>query len=110
MEDIVAVRVSLDTGDLRYFLTWGRIHHPVDPERLEALILAKSPRFSLGGRPVAAHLCETLQEAATQPYFFEYFFAMCQKKIPFGPKYGQWADRTRKLMEDGKEMCFPGSP
>jgi hypothetical protein len=26
MEDIVAVEVTLDTTEKRYFLTWGRVH------------------------------------------------------------------------------------
>lgn len=29
MEDIVAVEVGLDTGESRFFLTWGRIQHRV---------------------------------------------------------------------------------
>ena len=110
MEDIVTVRVNLDTGDHRYFLTWGRIHHPVVPEPLEALVFAKSSGFSLSGHAISAHLCQTLQEAAKEPHFYECFFGMCQKKIPFGLEYGQWAARMRELMENGKEIYYLGRP
>src|SRR5689334_14731603 len=71
MEDIVAVEVTLDTAEKRYFLTWGRVHHRVDPAPLEALLLRVGRAFDLGGAPVSARLCATLQEAAGQPYFYE---------------------------------------
>jgi hypothetical protein len=47
-------------------------------------------------------------EAATQPYFYECFFDICQKKIPFGPKYREWAAEMRELMENGKEIYYLG--
>jgi hypothetical protein len=110
MEDIVAVEVTLDTAEKRYFLTWGRVHHRVDPAPLEALILRVCRRFSLGGDPVGTRLCATLQDAADQPYFFECFFDMCQKTIPFGPEYPDWAERTRRAMDEGKEIYYLGRP
>jgi hypothetical protein len=108
MEDIVAVEVKLDTNEKRYFLTWGRVHDRVDPSPLEALILRTCPNLSLNGNAVGARVCATLQEAADQPYFFECFFAMCQKKIPFGTKYAQWAEKTKRAMNAGKEIFYLG--
>lgn len=32
MEDIVAIAVELEDGTERFFLTWGRIQHPVAQE------------------------------------------------------------------------------
>lgn len=110
MEEIVAVDVQLESGDHRYFLTWGRVHHPTDPTALETLVLDQSRRFSLGGAPIKAGICLTLQEAATQPYFYECFFSMCQKRVPYGPRYRQWAEETRRAMNDGKELYFLGRP
>ncbi len=110
MQDVVAVAVKLENGETRYFLTWGRIHDSVDPKPLEEQVLAMSTRFALGARPIGARVCMTLQEAATQPYFYECFFTMSQKKIPVGPKYGDWAAATRGLMAEGKEIYFLGSP
>ena len=31
MEDIVVVRVDLEGGDHRFFLTWGRAQDTIDP-------------------------------------------------------------------------------
>jgi hypothetical protein len=110
MEDIVALEVTLDTAEKRYFLTWGRVHNAVDPSPLEALMQRVSPTFALGGRPVSSRLCASLQDAAGQPYFFECFFAMCQKKIPFGPGYADWAKKTQHAMNAGKEIYYLGRP
>lgn len=108
MEDIVAVRLNLDNGDARYFLTWGRLPEAVDPAPLERLVLNAATRFSLGGTPVSAQLCATLQEAASEPYFFENFFKMCQRRIPFGPEYKAWAAETLQRLEAGKELYYLG--
>jgi hypothetical protein len=75
-----------------------------------ALVLRVSSRFTLGGNPVSARVCTTLQEAATQPYFFEHFFALCQKTISFGTTYATWSERTKRAMEEGKEIYFLGRP
>lgn len=108
MEDVVAVRVNLGNGEVRYFLTWGRIPDAVDPAPLERLVLRTATTFSLGGKAVSAHLCATLQEAASEPYFFESFFKMCQRRIPFGPDYSAWAAETLQRLEVGKEVYYLG--
>ncbi len=74
MENIVAVEVELENGQRRYFLTWGRIQDAVDPALLEQLVLRQSPRFSLGGKPIRARLCLSLQEASRESCFYECFF------------------------------------
>jgi hypothetical protein len=84
MEDIVAVRVELQDGTHRFFLTWGRIQERVDPEPLEQLIFDHCEASDLGGTPIKASLCGTLQEAVSAPYFYECFFMMGQQTIPFG--------------------------
>jgi hypothetical protein len=84
MEDIVAVAVELEDGSERFFLTWGRIQDAVKPAPIEQLMLGVSTQFSLGGKPVNARLCPSLQEARDEPYFYESFFGMCQRTIPFG--------------------------
>ena len=108
MEDVVAVRVNLDNGEACYFLTWGRIPEAVDPAPLERLVFAAATRFSLGGKPVSAQVCATLQEAAAEPYFFENFFKLCQCRIPFGPDYKAWAAETLQRLEAGKELYYLG--
>ena len=69
MEDIVAVAVDLDAGERRFFLTWGRIQDPVDRGPLERLILEQSTGFALGGKPLRAKVCSSLQVAADEPFF-----------------------------------------
>jgi hypothetical protein len=107
MEDIVAVAVDLENGDVRYFLTWGRIQDPVDPHPLEQLILEQSARFAIGGKAVRARLCVSLQEAAKEAGFYECFFSKCQEKIPFGVKtYPKWRSEMDRRMRSGKEICY----
>lgn len=64
VDDIVAVEVVLVGGSKRYFLTFGRIQHNVDPAPLTALVLGIANTFPLGGEPVAANVCATIREAA----------------------------------------------
>jgi hypothetical protein len=110
MEDIVAVAITLEDGARRYFLTWGRIQDPVDPEPLEQIILERSTGFSLGGKPVRAELCVSLQEAAKEPYFYECYFSMCQAKRPNGKKYDKWQRKIDELMRRGKQIWYLGRP
>lgn len=110
MENIVAVEVALENGEKRYFLTWGRIQSTVDTTSLESLIFEHSVKFALGGVPVRARVCQSLQEASREPYFYECFFVMCQEKIPFGTGYRQWKDSMATAMEHGKELYFLGAP
>ncbi|HEX4204095.1 MAG TPA: hypothetical protein VHZ51_07825 [Ktedonobacteraceae bacterium] len=109
MEDIVAVRVELQDGTYRFFLTWGRIQERVDPEPLEQLIFDHCEAFDLGGTPIKASLCCTLQEAISAPYFYEYFFMMGQQTIPFGKNYNKWRKQMDKKMRDGKELYYLGN-
>jgi hypothetical protein len=63
MEDVVAVRVDLGTGESRYFMTWGRIQDVVDPEPLEALVMRHASGYDLGGEPARALVCFALSES-----------------------------------------------
>ncbi len=109
MEHLVAVAVHLDTGTVRYFITWGRIQDTVDPVPLEQLILAHRQRFGLDGRAVAARVCPTLQEAALQPLFHEALFSFSQQRIPFGWRYHAWRGRIDRRMRAGKEIYALGN-
>lgn len=110
MEDIVAVKVDLEDGTHRFFLTWGRIQDSIDPEPLEQLILDHCKAYDLGGTPVKACLCGTIQEAVSAPYFYEGFFFMGQQTIPFGKKYKKWKKQMDKKMQAGKELYYLGNP
>lgn len=107
MEDIVAVRVELADGRSCYYLTWGRIQHPVDTEPLETLMLRHAQGQLAKHRPVEAHVTR-LAEASEAPWFFECFFGMAQKPIPFGPDYQAWRRKTNRRMREGRDIWFLG--
>jgi len=108
MENIVAVEVLLDSHERRFFLTWGRVHDPVDPEPIERAVLGNAHRFDLGGTPVRARLCVTLQEASGEPYFFEYLWDMARMPAPRGPAWDEWAKETADNINHGAELYYLG--
>jgi len=108
LENIVAVELEVDTGEKRYFLTWGRIQEDVDPRPLEALILQHCHGYSLGGAPVRARLCDSLQEAAGAPYFYEALFYMTAYPIPDGPEYPIWLQKIGEEMARGNHLYYLG--
>ena len=106
MEDVVAVAVELDTGETRYFVTWGRVQHSVDPAPLEEIVLTRSSGFDLGGRPLRARLCLSLQEARDEPYFFEALVSFASKPTDAA----DWLTTTNERMRNGKELYYLGRP
>jgi hypothetical protein len=108
MEDIVAIALELESGSKLYLLTWGRIQDAVDPSPLEKLVFEQSVNRVFAEKLVRARLCRSLQEAAQEPFFYEYFFSMCQKKIPFGNEYHQWRKEMDEKMRNGKELYYLG--
>jgi len=103
MDHIVAVAVELESEAERFYLTWGRIADTVDPEPLEQLVLQHCIGYDLGGKPVKARVCFSLQEAALAPYFYEGFFSFCQENpIPFGDGYEAWRAEMDKRMQKGE--------
>jgi hypothetical protein len=110
MEAIVAVAVSLENRQRRYFLTWGRIQDVVDGAPLEAIVLKHASKFALGGTARSARVCLTLREAARQPYFYECFFEMAQRRIPSGKGFAAWKRAVDRRMRRGMELYFLGKP
>jgi len=108
VEDIVAIKVTLSSGQARYFLTWGRIPERIDPQPLLAIVGANLHRFDMGGTPTKIDLCPSLQDAAGAPYFFEALFAMCQRRIPRGAGYTAWRKATLDGLVEGKELHYLG--
>ena len=105
MDDIVAARVTLQGGKKSYVLTWGRIFDRIEENKLIEVIRDALVR---NGIPKKAHiqLCDSLQEASKQRYFYEAFFAMSQTKILFGRSYEKWRARMKQKMLKGKEIFF----
>ncbi|HOY08653.1 MAG TPA: hypothetical protein PLB05_01090 [Candidatus Omnitrophota bacterium] len=108
MDDIIAVAVILKNKKRQYFLTWGRIQDNIDSSEVEKLVLEYSKICELGSEPMKAQICRTLQEAKKAPYFYEYFFVMAQKTIPYGKTYEKWREKMNKKMKNGKEIYYLG--
>lgn len=108
MEDIVALEVALQSGVRRYFLTWGRLFDPVDPTSLIESARAHMSEQALGGEIKSIRVCDTLQVARDQPYFFEALFALSQTKIPRGDGYEDWRGHMRERLKNGHELYFLG--
>jgi hypothetical protein len=108
MEDIVALEVKLRNGARRYFMTWGRLFDPVDPGPLIDCARTHMSESSLGGEIVTVRVCDSLQEASREPYFFEALFAFGQKTIPRGEDYQGWRAQMRERVESGHELYFLG--
>ena len=108
MEDIVAIRVRLATGSDRFFLTYGRLFDAVDPSRTLEVVVRHLHAYDLGGRPVRVEMCHTLQDAKSQPYFFEALFQLSQQSIPLGAQYEAWRRKVSAEMERGKHLHYLG--
>ncbi len=110
MDRLVAIAVELAGGAQRFYITWGRIQHPVDPEPLEQLVLRYCVRDDLGGNPLTARICRTLQEAHHAPYFYEALFSFGQTLIPKGDQYEPWRTALYERMQRGEELYYLGNP
>jgi hypothetical protein len=113
VDDVIAVEVRLDTGERRYFITWGRIQHRVDGSRVADIVLRHSRSCSLGGDPVEARVCGTLKVAALSdeaPYFYECYLDFARKPIPSDDGYDRWKFERAVAMEAGREISYCGRP
>jgi hypothetical protein len=110
VDDVVAVEVRLEDQQRRYFMTWGRIQAVVDPGPLAELVLRHSQMFDLGGRPVSADVCLTLQAARDAPYFFEALIDFSRQAIPGNGEYEAWRAERAQAMAEGREISYLGRP
>jgi hypothetical protein len=112
MDYIVAVRVTLDTGQSRYVLTWGRMGTADPwPGDIERAVLKASERWSLGGTPVACTVCDSLQEASGERFFYECLMNMQSDMPRTGTKkFWAWADKMTAAAARGEELYFCGVP
>ncbi|QXC62251.1 hypothetical protein KSP35_05435 [Aquihabitans sp. G128] len=110
VDDVVAVEVTLEDGEHRFFLTFGRLHDSVDPEPLEALVLARCSRFALGGEAVTARVCWTLQAASSEPYFYECLSEITARRAVLAGSDEHWQERIRQEMDDGRHLFYLGKP
>jgi hypothetical protein len=109
VDDIVAVAIKLESGEHRYFLTWGRIFDRIDGSRLEELAMQAAGHVQLEGTAVSAHLCDSLQEAAGERYFYESFFEISQQPIR-RDDYEAWKAEKAKALAEGHGWYYLGVP
>ena len=110
MDHLVAIAVELEGGAKQFYMTWGRIQHTSDPAPLEQLVLRHCTQHDLGGTPLTARLCRTLQEASHAPYFYEALFTFSQTLIPSGERYESWRSDLNERMQRGEELYYLGNP
>ncbi len=108
MEDVVAVRLKLDSGESVYLMTWGRIPEAIDDVHLLQMARRSAKQFNLGGKLVEVMLADTLQEASGQPYFYEAFFALLQRRATYGTDVAAWRSEALERMRAGKDFHFLG--
>jgi hypothetical protein len=56
------------------------------------------------GEIVEVDICSSLQEASTQPYFYEGLLWLGQTRIPFGDGYEDWKRAKRDGLTEGREL------
>lgn len=110
MDDIVAIRVSLGEAGSAYFLTWGRTFDAVDAGPLEELVLAHARTTCDFSDAIEARLCDTLHDAANEPYFYECFFDMCGRRAGADCDWHAWREARRIEQERHREIWLLGRP
>ena len=106
MDDLVAVAVELESGEVRYFITYGRIQAATDPKPLERIVLRHAGGCSLGETPVRARLCAHLREAAGEPYSYEAIFAFA-RDAPAGTRVQEVAEAHCEGNAEGQAPVLP---
>jgi len=108
MDDIVAIRATMENGESTYFMTYGRVHSNTDPKEIENLVLKFAPQFKTPSPVVTTEVCRSMSEATSAPLFFEGFFYFCQKVIPDGQEYFEWKRTTRTRLAEGRDIFALG--
>jgi hypothetical protein len=108
VEEVVAVAVTLDNGERRYFMTWGRVQDPVDPGPLEDLVLSQAGTYDLGGTPANASVCFTLREASGAPYFYEGLLDFARTTRTAAENYPAWRAAMAEAMRRGEHLYYLG--
>src|SRR5207302_10856461 len=96
------------SGANLYVLTFGRSFDRVDATTTLEIITRYSGRYDLGGKQSRVELCNSLQDASREPYFFEALFRLSQQPIPFGPTYSAWQRRIGAQMKKGEHLHYLG--
>lgn len=107
MNDIIALKVRDKVNKIHYFLTWGRIFDNVNDLGTIKAIKPSLAKFGIKGID-SIKICSSLKEVTKTKYFYENYFLMCQKRIPFGSRYNNWKKEMARKIENGKEIYSLG--
>jgi hypothetical protein len=113
VDNIIAVRVTLDSGVNRYFLTWGRLgSNDPWPGDIERAVLKASKSWAIRGIPAGAQVCDSLQEVSGERYFYENLVAMQYQMPPqtARKKFTAWAGAMTAAVLRGEQLYFLGLP
>jgi hypothetical protein len=80
-------------------MTWGPVHDPVDPDPIANVVLRNANQYDLGGTPVRAEVCWSLQDASGELYFHEALLDFAWERVPRGRRYARWRKRKRAALE-----------
>jgi hypothetical protein len=107
MEEVVAIKVVDAKRTIHFFMTWGRAFGAVRPEPLVSAVRGQLRKFGIRAiRSIG--ICDTLQAAADQPYFYEALMVFSQQRVPYGKAYPKWSATRRKQIEAGKKIYYLG--
>lgn len=103
-EDLIAISVTLATGGTRYFMSFGKSFWRKSLNEICGIVLREAQGFALGGEPVSAQPCYSLQDASHSPYFFEQY-AYLVARLAQGDD-----DRIHDELMDGQHLYYLGKP
>jgi hypothetical protein len=103
MEDIVAIRVVDSRSKKHFFVTWGRVFDSVDPTLLLEAVRSALSKFGGISAIRSTNVCDTLQEASKQPYFYEALFSFSRERV-----LSERVRRSRIIA--GKDIYYLGKP
>jgi hypothetical protein len=107
MDEVVAIKVVDAKRTGHFFMTWGRAFDAVRPEPLVSAVRTQLQQFGISAIR-SIRICDTLQAAANQPYFYEALIDFSQRRVPYGKAYAKWRAARRKQIEAGKEIYYLG--
>ncbi len=107
MEEVLAIKIVDAKRKSHFVLTWGRAFDTVSTGPLLSAVRRHLRQFGIHAVR-SIRICDTLQAAADQPYFYEALIAFSQQRVPYGKAYPKWRATRRKQIEAGKDIYYLG--
>lgn len=107
MDDIIAIKVKDKKCGNVAFLTWGRIFDRLDTSAICRHVGRAAAQFGVA-QIKSITVCDSLQEVAHYPYFFEALIRISWQPAPFGKAYKTWVTRKKAEIKAGKAVYFLG--